>query len=96
MQLLVIYLYVQPTEFKARLSPIYNAIVDGKSFDLPKIPDGFPKFDIFKEDNLTTIGSRLKKEEGLSPKYPFIIVPGFVTSGLELWHGEECARKFFR
>lgn len=87
---------LQPEEFKARIAPIYTAIVDGKHFDLPRIPEGFPKFDIFKEDNFSSIGLQLKRDEGLGPKYPFIIVPGFVTSGLELWHGEECARKFFR
>lgn len=87
---------LQPGEFKARIAPLYTALVDGKHFDLPSLPEGFPKFDIFKEDEMTSLGLRLKKEEGLAPKYPFLIVPGFVTSGLELWHGEECARKFFR
>jgi hypothetical protein len=89
---------LQPGEFKARVAPIYTAIVDGKNnFDLPSLPDGFPKIKIFRdEDNSSEIGVRLREDEGLRPKYPFIIVPGFVTSGLELWHGEECAKKFFR
>ena len=33
---------------------------------------------------------------GAVAKYPIVIVPGFVTSGLELWGGEECAKKHFR
>lgn len=33
---------------------------------------------------------------GYKPKHPIVIVPGFVTSGLELWHGKPCANRFFR
>lgn len=29
-------------------------------------------------------------EEGVTAKYPVVIIPGFVTSGLELWHGLSC------
>lgn len=29
-------------------------------------------------------------------KYPVIMVPGFVTTGLEVWEGEACAQKYFR
>ena len=36
------------------------------------------------------------KTHGATAKYPIVMVPGFVTSGLELWAGEECARKHFR
>jgi len=32
----------------------------------------------------------------IQAKYPLVIVPGFVTSGLEVWGGQECARKHFR
>ena len=28
--------------------------------------------------------------KGVSAKYPVVIIPGFVTSGLELWHGLSC------
>ena len=34
--------------------------------------------------------------QGFKPKHPIIIVPGFVTSGLELWVGKKCAAKYFR
>lgn len=87
---------MQPEQLKARFSPLYASILGGKDFEFPSLPDGFPKFDIFRGDKNTASVGRKLKEEGLGPKYPFIIVPGFVTSGLELWHGEECARKFFR
>ena len=33
---------------------------------------------------------------GLGPHHPVIIVPGFVTSSLELWSGPKCAQKGFR
>ncbi|KAK9839349.1 hypothetical protein WJX84_008799 [Apatococcus fuscideae] len=34
--------------------------------------------------------------EGYVPKHPIIIVPGFVTSGLELWQGKDCSDGNFR
>jgi len=40
-------------------------------------------------------GYKLRKE-GASAKYPLIMVPGFVTSGLEVWGGDDCAKKYFR
>ena len=36
------------------------------------------------------------KEQGYEPKFPVVIVPGFVTSGLQLWQGQPCAKKYFR
>ncbi|KAL0043739.1 hypothetical protein WJX82_004801 [Trebouxia sp. C0006] len=35
-------------------------------------------------------------DEGLRPKHPVVVVPGFVTSGLELWQGHKCAEDYFR
>jgi len=35
-------------------------------------------------------------KEGARAKYPIIMIPGFVTSGLELWEGADCAKKYFR
>lgn len=35
-------------------------------------------------------------EEGARAHFPIIMIPGFVTSGLELWEGQECAKKYFR
>lgn len=36
------------------------------------------------------------RQQGVGPKYPVVVVPGFATSGLEVWDGKECARKYFR
>mmetsp|Transcript_8042 Transcript_8042/g.12284 ORF Transcript_8042/g.12284 Transcript_8042/m.12284 type:complete len:722 (+) Transcript_8042:464-2629(+) len=35
-------------------------------------------------------------QQGAKANYPIVMVPGFITSGLELWEGHECARKHFR
>lgn len=35
-------------------------------------------------------------QHGAKAKYPVVMIPGFITSGLELWAGEECAKKYFR
>ena len=42
-----------------------------------------------------SVGYELK-QQGANANYPIVIVPGFVTSGLEVWSGTECARNFFR
>jgi phospholipid:diacylglycerol acyltransferase len=34
--------------------------------------------------------------QGAQAKYPVVMVPGFVTSGLEVWGGQPCAKKHFR
>ena len=34
--------------------------------------------------------------QGRRPKHPVVVVPGFVTSGLELWQGQDCAKQYFR
>jgi phospholipid:diacylglycerol acyltransferase len=36
------------------------------------------------------------KEKGAEGKYPIIMVPGFVTTGLEVWDGKQCAKNYFR
>lgn len=41
------------------------------------------------------VGNELK-QQGATANYPIVIVPGFVTSGLEVWSGKECAKAFFR
>ena len=34
--------------------------------------------------------------EGARGKYPIVMIPGFVTSGLEVWEGKDCGKKYFR
>jgi phospholipid:diacylglycerol acyltransferase len=41
-------------------------------------------------------GYQLATMEGAQAYYPVVMVPGFVTSGLEVWGGKPCARKHFR
>lgn len=41
-------------------------------------------------------GYQLATAEGARAHYPIVMVPGFVTSGLEVWAGKACARKHFR
>lgn len=38
----------------------------------------------------------LLAEQGAQANYPVIMVPGFVTSGLEIWGAKDCAKRFFR
>ena len=35
-------------------------------------------------------------QKGASVKQPLIMIPGFITSGLEVWEGHKCAEKYFR
>jgi phospholipid:diacylglycerol acyltransferase len=35
-------------------------------------------------------------QQGAAANYPVIMIPGFVTSGLEVWTSRECAKKYFR
>ena len=60
-----------------------------------ELPHGVRLPAVFRQDNPPRPGRELRKR-GLAPKHPVIIVPGFVTSGLELWHGVACAIKYFR
>lgn len=41
------------------------------------------------------IGTRLY-EEGARVNHPVVMVPGFVTSGLEVWAAKDCMKRFFR
>jgi hypothetical protein len=41
-------------------------------------------------------GYLLAQQTRVQGKYPVVMVPGFVTSGLEVWKGKACMEKFFR
>ncbi|GKY92900.1 hypothetical protein MPSEU_000259000 [Mayamaea pseudoterrestris] len=41
-------------------------------------------------------GYQMATAEGAQAQYPIVMVPGFVTSGLEVWAGKACAKKHFR
>lgn len=37
-----------------------------------------------------------EQKKGASVKHPIVLIPGFVTTGLELWEGHECFKQHFR
>lgn len=41
-------------------------------------------------------GFQLAQEHGTESKYPVVMVPGFITSGLEVWKGKSCMENVFR
>jgi len=49
----------------------------------------------FQNTNVNGPGARAKAR-GMAPKHPVVIVPGFVSTGLELWSGRACGKQFFR
>ena len=92
---------VQSETIKRQLEPLVEPFVhrlellniNVTQFELPH---GVRLPAVFRQDNSPRPGRELRKR-GAAPKHPVIIVPGFVTSGLELWHGVECAiPKYFR
>lgn len=46
--------------------------------------------------NALGVAGQRAAEQGLTSKHPVIFVPGFITSGLELWKGTACAGSQFR
>ncbi len=36
------------------------------------------------------------REKGASAHFPVLLVPGIISTGLELWEGKECAKSYFR
>ncbi|KAL7539629.1 hypothetical protein ACHAXR_009458 [Thalassiosira sp. AJA248-18] len=46
-------------------------------------------------DEKSRVGYQLR-EQTARAKHPVVMIPGFVTSGLELWEGLGCAKKHFR
>ena len=56
--------------------------------------------DVLKKLNLTSEESRLRPGQRLAhfrqPSMPIIIIPGIISTGLELWQGTECAQGKFR
>jgi phospholipid:diacylglycerol acyltransferase len=41
-------------------------------------------------------GYRLASQNGARAQHPVVMVPGFVTSGLEVWAGQDCGKRYFR
>lgn len=88
----------QRNAIKHSVEPMVQPVLDSiPSFNWTKFQEkhGISMPDMFKKDEKPRPGIKLR-ELGYKPKHPIIIVPGFVTSGLELWHGKPCASKYFR
>ena len=46
-------------------------------------------------DEKSRVGYRLA-QAGAKAKHPIVMIPGFITAGLEVWGAEECAKNLFR
>lgn len=63
-----------------------------KRMDIQQLQSSFngmfySAFNYANDPNRVSLGLAKK---GLAAKYPVVIIPGFVTSGLELWQGLDC------
>lgn len=61
--------------------------------------DLFASFDyrpsIFN-DEAERPGEELRREEQLAAYSPVVLIPGFTSTGLEIWNGSECSKEYFR
>ena len=46
--------------------------------------------------NISRLLSLTSRQDGVRAKHPVVMLPGIVTTGLELWSGEDCAKGYFR
>ena len=63
--------------------------------DMAAAADFFEAFPSLRGPVVRPIGA-LAAADGARPKHPTILIPGFVTSALELWSGPPCAAAHFR
>ncbi len=81
---------------REQLRPLMQPMAQGLgNITQIELPHGVRLPAVFRQENPPRPGLALRAR-GLRPKHLVIIVPGFVTSGLELWRGAECAVKYFR
>ena len=59
---------------------------------IPFISESIP----LDNNNALPRPGKMLADEGARAKHPVFLIPGFVTTGLELWQGEECAKTYFR
>lgn len=55
-----------------------------------QISEATPVFDYQERPGLTYVST------GLTAKHPIVMVPGVVTTGLEVWKGRPCIQRYFR
>uniref|UniRef100_K3W971 Phospholipid:diacylglycerol acyltransferase n=1 Tax=Globisporangium ultimum (strain ATCC 200006 / CBS 805.95 / DAOM BR144) TaxID=431595 RepID=K3W971_GLOUD len=41
-------------------------------------------------------GVELRRDENLTAYSPVVLIPGFTSTGLEIWNGSECSKEYFR
>jgi len=71
---------------------------------LDELNEAFEDFQLYFNVSIESFTSSTEKKnvgyelkmQGATATYPIVFVPGFVTSGLEVWGGQPCAKGFFR
>ncbi|KAI8052830.1 Lecithin:cholesterol acyltransferase-domain-containing protein [Syncephalis plumigaleata] len=48
------------------------------------------------ESDMFEPGATMAREEGLKAKYPVVLIPGIISTGLESWSTSICSGKYFR
>jgi hypothetical protein len=71
-----------------------DVVVEGMGRVLPQLNESLVALS-YLTDQKKRPGFQLA-HKGAKAHYPVVIIPGFVTSGLEVWSGKECAKKLFR
>lgn len=85
-------------QVRVAVEPILDPLISSMpEFNLTEFAarHGINMPDVFQSEEAPRPGRELAKK-GWKPKHPIVIVPGFVTSGLELWAGKPCAARYFR
>lgn len=72
-----------------------DAMLESVSTVLPHINESLGSLTHGMTTERKNVGYKLA-EQGAEANYPIVMVPGFVTSGLEVWSGKECTKGFFR
>ncbi|KAK9918842.1 hypothetical protein WJX75_007445 [Coccomyxa subellipsoidea] len=91
-------LYHRRQQVRVAVEPILDPLISNMpEFNFTEFAGrhGITLPDVFQSEEAPRPGRELA-QKGWKPKHPIIIVPGFVTSGLELWAGKPCAARYFR
>lgn len=62
---------------------------------IPQLEQGWNMLNEFSKQEKLLPGYHLA-QQGARANYPIVLIPGFVTSGLQVWGGKTCAKKYFR
>ena len=84
--------------FATRHSPAADYLSDLPEQIAALLPDEFhsqfARFQTLMGD--VTRPGLLARDDGIHAHYPVVLIPGIITTALEVWEGEECARPHFR